>query len=205
MSLSSFSTMERAYVEEDLKKTLKGKLLDPGLGFTTIQPEAAAATPSLSASTNAHHGPDTPHEEGSHWEECGPTEPVESDTAHVLRSIRLLINDRRSILSTTSTSQRFEVKFIDCDQCMDGEWRANASEILIALQNSIGRLAGSGRIGVPDRSDSSYTEYFVEMMTDEPTSILTTNPQLLIIPKDNRLNFRVDLVVNPRVPLILKV
>ncbi|KAJ7915895.1 hypothetical protein B0H13DRAFT_1871641 [Mycena leptocephala] len=108
--------------------------------------------------------------------------------------LRLVIDDRRSILSTTSTSQRVDVKFIDCDQCMNGEWRANASELLIALQNSIGRLAGSGRIGVPDRLDSSYTEYFVEMITDEPTNILTTNPQFLIVPKDNRLNFRVDLI-----------
>jgi hypothetical protein len=56
--------------------------------------------------------------------------------------LRLVIDDRRSILSTTSTSQRVDVKFIDCDQCMNGEWRANASELLIALQNSIGRLAG---------------------------------------------------------------
>jgi hypothetical protein len=83
-------------IKKSSKKTLKDKLLDPGLRFTTIQPEAVAATPSLSASTNAHHGPNTPHgtlittiisicsfhcattEEGSHREECGPTEPVES-------------------------------------------------------------------------------------------------------------------------------
>jgi hypothetical protein len=84
-------------IKKSSKKILKEKLLDPGLGFTTIQPEAAAATPSLSASTNAHHGPGTPHgalittvisicsfrrattEEGLHREECGPTEPVEHE------------------------------------------------------------------------------------------------------------------------------
>ncbi|KAJ7119295.1 hypothetical protein C8R46DRAFT_1050884 [Mycena filopes] len=55
----------------------------------------------------------------------------------------------------------------------DGEWRANALEVLIALQKSFSKLTGSGKIGVPDRLHPTYTEYFVELIAEQPIEMLT--------------------------------
>ncbi|KAJ7508152.1 hypothetical protein B0H11DRAFT_1902469 [Mycena galericulata] len=60
-----------------------------------------------------------------------------------MKSIQLLIDDRRrSEIRQNNTSQRIGVKCIDSEDCIEGEWHANASEILTARQKSLGRLLG---------------------------------------------------------------
>ncbi|KAJ7710552.1 hypothetical protein B0H17DRAFT_1190267 [Mycena rosella] len=45
-----------------------------------------------------------------------------------------------------------------------------------------------------DRLNPTYTEYFVEFNSNEPVESLVTNPTLLVIPQNNRLNLRVDRI-----------
>ncbi|KAJ7662756.1 hypothetical protein DFH06DRAFT_357694 [Mycena polygramma] len=201
--------MERAYVEQELvhlnhkglvslvqrqkekwpfayskiqkanKDDLKATLLDPRYTFTTNAPPVPAAASSAPIrQLNSIPGETLPNTDS-----LAPT--------HVLVDVRLLIDDNRSA-GSSSTSQRIQVKLIDRDNCPEGEWRANTLDIVEALQTSIGRLAGSARIGVPDPLDPAYTEYFVELIANEPVRSLAVDTELLIIPKDGRLNLRVN-------------
>ncbi|KAJ7022809.1 hypothetical protein C8F04DRAFT_1194162 [Mycena alexandri] len=90
--------------------------------------------------------------------------------------------------------QRVRVRFVDAAECREGEWRADATEILLALQKSISSVTGSAKIGTPDRLNSSYTEYFVEIIANKPVEMLAVSPELLVISQDNQLTLRVDAV-----------
>ncbi|KAJ7442509.1 hypothetical protein B0H11DRAFT_2093975 [Mycena galericulata] len=83
---------------------------------------------------------------------------------------------------------------VDSKECEEGGWRVKSSDIISALQNSPGRLYGCGRIGVPAHFDGSYTEYFVQMNTDEPIGALAFDPELLVIPRNNRLHLRIGRI-----------
>ncbi|KAJ7663769.1 hypothetical protein DFH06DRAFT_1393430 [Mycena polygramma] len=209
--------MERAYIEQELvhlshkelvslvqrqkdrwpltyskiqkanKEDLKATLLDPRYAFTTNAPPVPPIVPSV---------PPVPAAVPSaSIQQLNPIPGgLRSPTLTLLRPRMfswLLIDDNRSA-GSSSTSQRIQVKLIDRDNCPEGEWRANTLDIVEALQTSIGRLAGSARIGVPDPLDPAYTEYFVELIANEPVRSLAVNPELLIIPKDGRLNLRVN-------------
>ncbi|KAJ7269492.1 hypothetical protein C8J57DRAFT_1227247 [Mycena rebaudengoi] len=65
------------------------------------------------------------------------------------------------------------------------------SDIFATIQASINKLQGSGRIGVPDRQDSSYTEHFVKFTADEDIS--SPDPAYLII-TDSTLHLRIDRI-----------
>ncbi|KAJ7749847.1 hypothetical protein DFH07DRAFT_1034832 [Mycena maculata] len=115
-------------------------------------------------------------------------------TSHeLMKEIQLLIDDLRP-MNAINTFQRVKVHAVDSESCEEGEWRANAREIISALQNSNGRLSGSGRIGVPAPFNPSYTEFFVQMVATEPIETLVFEPQCLIIPRSNRLNLRVHRI-----------
>ncbi|KAJ7635954.1 hypothetical protein DFH06DRAFT_1433671 [Mycena polygramma] len=150
------------------KEDLRNILLDPTHGFTTD----AAALPAAVAVPSA------------------PNLFASFPPPNTLPS-GLVPNNNSPAPGPTSTSQRIQVNLVDRDDCAEEEWRANALEILQALQSSIGRIAGSGRIGVPDPLNAVYTVYFVEMIANKPIAGLATNPELLTIPKDGRLNLRV--------------
>ncbi|KAJ7017565.1 hypothetical protein C8F04DRAFT_1279201 [Mycena alexandri] len=90
--------------------------------------------------------------------------------------------------------QRVRVRFVDAAECREGEWRADATEILLALQKSISSVTGSAKIGTPDRLNSSYTEYFVEIIANKPVEMLAVSPELLVISQDNQLTLRVDAI-----------
>ncbi|KAJ7165492.1 hypothetical protein C8R43DRAFT_1164746 [Mycena crocata] len=177
------------------KEVLVERLMDPQYGFTTNDPLPesirAANNPDNTTSVSAPTGTQSP--------DNAVAVPTEMRTAMVnvnepvVKEIQLLIADVRSTFELVHTSRRIKVKIIDTEECQEGEWRANSSEILFALQNSIGKLdvTQSARVGVPDRLEPTYTEYFVHLIPNEPTENLTTNPPLLIIPKNNRLHLRV--------------
>ncbi|KAJ7511369.1 hypothetical protein B0H11DRAFT_2183351 [Mycena galericulata] len=118
-----------------------------------------------------------------------PVQQFSSDSEHPLKSIQLLVEDQRSTSSIMNVSQRVDVKLVDVHGCQDGEWRASSVDIFRALQSSMGRLQGSGRIGIPDHQSSNYTEYFITFNDDEATFA----PHLtnLVVPKENRLSLRV--------------
>ncbi|KAJ7036208.1 hypothetical protein C8F04DRAFT_1181736 [Mycena alexandri] len=92
------------------------------------------------------------------------------------------------------TTVRVRVRFVDAAECREGEWRADATEILLALQKSISSVTGSAKIGTPDRLNSSYTEYFVEIIANKPVEMLAVSPELLVISQDNQLTLRVDAI-----------
>ncbi|KAJ7718676.1 hypothetical protein DFH07DRAFT_784853 [Mycena maculata] len=96
-----------------------------------------------------------------------PVGAVANDT---LKEIQLLIDDARPTMGVVDTLQRIRVKYIDSEDCEEG------------------RLSGSARIGVPAHFNKSYTEYFVQITANEP---LVFETQLLVIPKNDRLNLRV--------------
>ncbi|KAJ7719544.1 hypothetical protein DFH07DRAFT_784604 [Mycena maculata] len=177
---------------------LKATLLAPNLGFSTNQvlPSViGGATPTSSAmmlgseilhcQLYLHHLLDRLLRQERLLAIRAPVGAVANDT---LKEIQLLIDDARPTMGVVNTLQRIRVKYIDSEDCEEGEWRASASEILSALQNSIGRLSGSARIGVPAHFNKSYTEYFVQITANEP---LVFETQLLVIPKNDRLNLRV--------------
>ncbi|KAJ7720454.1 hypothetical protein DFH07DRAFT_784391 [Mycena maculata] len=177
---------------------LKATLLAPDLGFSTNQvlPSViGGATPTTSAmmlgseilhcQLYLHHLLDRLLRQERLLAIRAPVGAVANDT---LKEIQLLIDDARPTMGVVNTLQRIRVKYIDSEDCEEGEWRASASEILSALQNSIGRLSGSARIGVPAHFNKSYTEYFVQITANEP---LVFETQLLVIPKNDRLNLRV--------------
>ncbi|KAJ7737622.1 hypothetical protein DFH07DRAFT_985497, partial [Mycena maculata] len=176
---------------------LRAKLLDPALGFTTTN------TPLPGASHNTAPAVATQPGDAEVDLNSNPGQPMDVElnaaegkgTSHELRAasvkeIQLLIDDLRP-MNAINTFQRVKVHAIDSESCEEGEWRANAREIISALQNSNGRLSGSGRIGVPAPFNPSYTEYFVQMVATEPIEALVFEPQCLIIPRSNRLNLRV--------------
>ncbi|KAJ7912000.1 hypothetical protein B0H13DRAFT_1875232 [Mycena leptocephala] len=194
-------------IRKSNKNELKQKLLDPKLGFTTNQPIIAGAAEPRAQQSRVPLTETTTVALGiNSFHFLSMYNPLNNLlAAQVMKSIQLLINDRRLPSFPINTSQRIDVRFINSDECTEGEWRANASEILVALQHSVGRLAGAYFIPQlvllslaihpeQDRVDASYTEYFVEMTANDHAENFTTDPQLLIIPNNNRLNLRVDCV-----------
>ncbi|KAJ7763105.1 hypothetical protein DFH07DRAFT_770837 [Mycena maculata] len=196
-SADAHTTMEQPYTEGDLKglkraelvalinrqlnrwplprgklskvnmPELRAKLLDPALGFTNTN------TPLPGASNDT-----------------APVVATQPGNAEVdLNSNREFTRVHQWTLNRTLP--REGALHTNSESCEEGEWRANAREIISALQNSNGRLFGSGRIGVPAPFNPSYTEYFVQMVATEPIETLVFEPQCLIIPKSNRLNLRV--------------
>ncbi|KAJ7760278.1 hypothetical protein DFH07DRAFT_771907 [Mycena maculata] len=153
---------------------LRAKLLDPALGFTTTNTPLPGA-PHNTAPVVATQPGDAEVDLNSN-----PGQPmdVESNAAEgrgtsheLMKEIQLLIDDLRP-MNAINTFQRVKVHAIDSESCEEGEWRANAHEIISALQNSNGRLSGLGQIGVPAPFNPSYTEYFVQMVTTEPIETL---------------------------------
>ncbi|KAJ7511667.1 hypothetical protein B0H11DRAFT_2182988 [Mycena galericulata] len=215
------TVMERAYVEDDLKNltrpqlvaliqrqiskwplpqgklkkenmaNLKAKLLDPSLGFTTINP----LTPGLISSPVPAVSQGTLSDVIGQLGASHTGSSVSKETSVIneeVKDIHLFLDDSRPTLEVVKTFQRIKVPMVDSQECEEGGWRVNAMDVISALQNSPGRVYGSGRIGVPARFDGSYTEYFVQMNSDEPIRALAFDPELLIVPKNNRLNLRIS-------------
>ncbi|KAJ7180505.1 ArgJ family-domain-containing protein [Mycena filopes] len=116
-------------VSKTRKDILKSHLLDPKNGFTTDQPrrsEPPRVEPERLQHEVFNNSPPLPSQ---------PDAPV-----NTIREVRLFIEDRRLIHHPAHTSQRVHVNFIDSAGCSDGEWRANALEVLIALQKSFSKL-----------------------------------------------------------------
>ncbi|KAJ6538293.1 hypothetical protein B0H10DRAFT_2141123 [Mycena sp. CBHHK59/15] len=160
-------------------------LLNPKLGFTTTKP----------AFGNQQEMPRPDGSPSPNRVEPNVDLTNTSNLQHIpdpLKAIQLLIDDRRSSFGPTNTSQRILVAMVDSKECEEGEWRANAAEILEALQMSLSKIQGKGRIGVPDRLDHKYTENFVDLDPNEDVQAVKSNPTYLVIPKDSRLNLRVD-------------
>ncbi|KAJ7742818.1 hypothetical protein B0H16DRAFT_1860578 [Mycena metata] len=176
------------------KADLKSKLLDPKYGFTTDKP-AIPGTDSVPGGSTA--GPSATIATAPTVDNLGPVEPSPTPenggTVLVPREIRLLIDDRRASYPI-HTMQRVQVRFVDTADCGENEWRADASEILLALQKSISSITGSAKIGTPDRLNSSYTEYFVEIISNQPVETLAVSPELVVISEDNQLTLRVDTI-----------
>ncbi|KAJ7158059.1 hypothetical protein C8R46DRAFT_1291437 [Mycena filopes] len=210
--------MERAYTEQDLanlsqkelvlliqrqivkwpltpgkisktkKDALKTYLLDTKYGFTTDKPAICERSESARVELEVLNNG------------APPRLPLD-EHVNITREIRLLIDDRRAIGQPAHTSQRVRVNCVDSAGLSQGEWRADGLEVLIALQTSLSKLTGSGRIGVPDRLHPSYTEYFVEFIAEQPIETLTVNPDTLVISPDGHLVLRVDCTVHLPVSL----
>ncbi|KAJ7486390.1 hypothetical protein B0H11DRAFT_2192366 [Mycena galericulata] len=175
---------------------MKGMLLDRQMGFTTpgIGEEQHHLPDQIISTAPVHNEPVQQQLLSEQTLAATPVhdEPVQqfsSDSEHPLKSIQLLVEDQRSTSSIMNVSQRVDVKLVDVHGCQDGEWHASSVDIFRALQSSMGRLQGSGRIGIPDRQSSNYTEYFITFNDDEATFA----PHLtnLVVPKENRLSLRV--------------
>ncbi|KAJ7748051.1 hypothetical protein B0H16DRAFT_1461738 [Mycena metata] len=174
------------------KTDLKSKLLDPKYGFTTDKP-AIPGTDLVPGGSTA--GPSATIATAPTVDNPGPVEPSPTQenggTVVVPREIRLLIDDRRASYPI-HTMQRVQVRFVDTADCGENQWRADASEILLALQKSISSITGSAKIGTPDRLNSSYPEYFVEIIANQPVETLAVSPELVVISENNQLTLRVD-------------
>ncbi|KAJ7476528.1 hypothetical protein FB451DRAFT_1396775 [Mycena latifolia] len=170
---------------------MKKLLLDPAMGFTmAITTEHDGAL-----SPRADYGP------SSHVPEAdveGESVPQEAHTTKDLRPVQLLVSDHRAPFSPTKVSQHVDLPFIDVVGCTDTEWRTSSVELFDALQRSLGRLEGSGRMGIPDRREAQYTEYFVTFHTDEVTQTFATNMANIVIPPGNRLEIVVHRVRLPK-------
>ncbi|KAJ6626618.1 hypothetical protein B0H10DRAFT_1941637 [Mycena sp. CBHHK59/15] len=138
-------------------KDMKAILLDPALGFTTANSVVSA----ISNQKNVGSPSD-----GSccfffyqilrsliNWleEEHRPSQNEYEALNHdheppvTVKAVQLLIDDNRTTFSDMNVSQRVDVTVVDLVDCNDS----------------------SGRIGVPDRHDPSYTEYFMRIRKRE--------------------------------------
>ncbi|KAJ7751347.1 hypothetical protein B0H16DRAFT_1887515 [Mycena metata] len=174
------------------KTELKSKLLDPKYGFTTDKPPIPG-TDLVPGGSTAGPSATTALTVDNRQVEPSPV-PENGGTVLVTREIRLFIDDRRASYPI-HTMQRVRVRFVDTADCRENEWRADASEILLALQKSISSITGSAKIGTPDRLNSSYTEYFVEIIANQLVETLAVSPELVVISEDNQLTLRVDALL----------
>ncbi|KAJ7503974.1 hypothetical protein B0H11DRAFT_2352940 [Mycena galericulata] len=175
-------------LQKENKANLKAKLLDPSLGFTTVNPLTPGVISSPVPAVSQGILSD-PIDEASRTGSSGAERT--SVVNEEVKDIHLLVDDSRPTSEVVRTFQRVKVAMVDSKECEEGGWRVKSSDIISALQNSPGRLYGRGRIGVPAHFDGSYTEYFVQMNTDEPIGALAFDPELLVIPRNNRLNLRI--------------
>ncbi|KAK7056130.1 hypothetical protein R3P38DRAFT_3566747 [Favolaschia claudopus] len=191
----------------NLRKTsipdMQKLLLDPRLGFTTIQPLAAIpspgvrehASPSPSQTSVPPSGSDLPP---SIIIVFNPYTTLtfeflaNSVTPRQTRAVQLLIQDSRGPSGISNVSQRVLLAFADAEDCDNGEWRASSSEVFSELQASFGRLQGAGKIGIPDREDNKYTEFFVTFNSAENEQVFAPSMSNIIIPRTNRLELRVE-------------
>ncbi|KAJ7776693.1 hypothetical protein B0H14DRAFT_3164436 [Mycena olivaceomarginata] len=131
----------------------------------------------------------------------GPEDTVQNTQQDVQRDVRpvqLLIQDRRARSFELNVAQRVNLNFFDATECRNNEWRASSTELFNELQASVGRLEGSGRMGIPDRQKPEYTEYFVVFDVEEGNNIFAANLSNIVIPDGNRLELRVDDIKNKR-------
>ncbi|KAK7024128.1 hypothetical protein R3P38DRAFT_3536194 [Favolaschia claudopus] len=75
------------------------------------------------------------------------------------RSVVLLITDTRNIFNVEKYSQRITVPVVSDDAQQPQEWRANANDIIAALQLSNSAFEGSARIGTPYEEDPHYLTF----------------------------------------------
>ncbi|KAK7056118.1 hypothetical protein R3P38DRAFT_3254035 [Favolaschia claudopus] len=142
----------------NLRKTsipdMQKLLLDPRLGFTTIQPLAAIPSPG-----RLHPRPKLVF-----------LLPVQIYLRSLLGRL-VLFNYLFKIVEVLpeflTYLNVFLLAFADAEDCDNGEWRASSSEVFSELQASFGRLQGAGKIGIPDREDNKYTEFFVTFNSAE--------------------------------------
>ncbi|KAJ7431226.1 hypothetical protein B0H11DRAFT_2210460 [Mycena galericulata] len=162
---------------------LKAKLLDPSLGFTTINP----LTPGLISSPVPAVSQGTLSDVIGQLGASHTGSSVSKETSVIneeVKDIHLFLDDSRPTLEVVKTFQRIKVPMVDSQEILRDEFMVG--------EIPIWPVACSGRIGVPARFDGSYTEYFVQMNSDEPIRALAFDPELLIVPKNNRLNLRIS-------------
>ncbi|KAJ7748725.1 hypothetical protein B0H14DRAFT_3167048 [Mycena olivaceomarginata] len=151
-------------------------LLDPQNGFTIHVVEPTGTSP-------------------------GPEDTVQNTPQDVQRDVRpvqLLIQDQRARSFELNVAQRVNLNLFDATECRNNEWRASSTELFNELQASVGRLEGSGRMGIPDRQKPKYTEYFVVFDVEEGNNIFAANLSNIVIPDGNRLELRVNDIKNKR-------
>ncbi|KAJ7246191.1 hypothetical protein C8J57DRAFT_1241622 [Mycena rebaudengoi] len=196
MALMVAKTIERPYTEAELNRTqlialvvehqctnwkgtasqlskenmqnLRKSLRDPSLGFMFLDP-SMQATPTSHCLDVASFRAQFPTAFFRLFYQC-------FRNTNSRKTVQLFIADRRGTFEVSHTLQSIEVSVADFHNCKEGEWHAKAAEILHALQESIARLKGSGRLGVADRDDLRYTEYFVKLIADKDIVSAVTNP-----------------------------
>ncbi|KAK7028397.1 hypothetical protein R3P38DRAFT_3267240 [Favolaschia claudopus] len=191
----------------NLRKTsipdMQKLLLDPRLGFTTIQPPAAITSPVV----RDHVSPSPSQTSVPPAASDLPPSIIivfnpyttltfeflaDSVTPRQTRAVQLLIQDSRGPCGISNVSQRVLLAFVDAENCDNGEWRTSSLEVLSELQASFGRLQGAGKIGVPDREDNKYTEFFATFNSEENEHNFAPSMSNITIPRNNRLELRVE-------------
>ncbi|KAJ6618095.1 hypothetical protein B0H10DRAFT_1947888 [Mycena sp. CBHHK59/15] len=163
---------------------MQALLLDPQRGFTAV--------------INAEEGAGTSSEFTDPSDEAQSAKDAEQfvqNTQPKVRVVQLLIQDRCTPSSEMNVAQRINLNVVDKLECQANEWRVHSVETFKQLQTSIGRLDGSGIIGVPDHQNPEYTEYFVTFNDEEGTEMFATTSSNIIIPEGNRLDLRVDHLI----------
>ncbi|KAJ7860627.1 hypothetical protein B0H13DRAFT_2355520 [Mycena leptocephala] len=158
---------------------MQALLLDPQQGFTTVINAQERLRQNVLFPLMKLNQPES-------------AQNIQPEIQPEVRVVQLLIQDRRTTSSKINVAQRVNLIVIDNLECQGNEWRASGVEIFKQLQISLGRLDGSGILGIPDRLNPEYTEYFVTFNVEERTETFATTLTNLIIPEGNRLEIRVD-------------
>ncbi|KAJ7506875.1 hypothetical protein B0H11DRAFT_1903633 [Mycena galericulata] len=174
-------------------RSLEAKLLDPNLGFTTTDllllgaissPVLIPAVPE-GISNNAQAIPLIMDAIGEASRTGSSGAEQTSMVNEDIKDIHLLTDDSRTTSEVVKTFQHVKFPTVDFKESEEGGWRAKI------LPDDFTVV---GEIRVPAHFDGSSTEYFVQMDTDEPIGSLEFDPELLVIPKNNRLNLRIGRI-----------
>ncbi|KAK6974832.1 hypothetical protein R3P38DRAFT_2811345 [Favolaschia claudopus] len=160
-------------------------LLDPRLGFTTTKPAHSPVAESVPQSPS-------PNALAEFTAQANSNIPSDMESPASCKTVQLLIQDNRRPSAVFNTSQQITLTCVDFEDCGEGQWRASSAELFNKLQASFGRLEGIGKIGVADRENSKYTEFFVTFDTKHNSHIFSPNMTHIIVPRGNRLELRVD-------------
>ncbi|KAK7048473.1 hypothetical protein R3P38DRAFT_3618878 [Favolaschia claudopus] len=128
--------------------------------FGTSLPDASLRIANANRNTDTNSDPTaraalTGNETVAALDSLAVTEPVSSES----RSVVLLITDIRNIFSVEKYSQRITVPVVSDNSRQPQEWRANAKDIISALQLSSSAFEGSARIGTPYEDDPHYLTF----------------------------------------------
>ncbi|KAJ6632414.1 hypothetical protein B0H10DRAFT_2183144 [Mycena sp. CBHHK59/15] len=180
--------------------------------FTTNEPLRQPATPDLHSPVLAvqSSGPIEGDKQNSEIQPSSDSlgdvltsEDVENNTTETVaperRFVVLLIEDTRRLVNER-VSQRIEVSVINHDNCGIGEWQASAREVIDALQASLSAFKGPAKIGIPDREDPEYIQFFATITGPEYFDDTEPNPSHLIIPKNARLKLTVSHLGGVKIP-----